>query len=100
MRFITRLKKLVGISIYEYSIQYAQTLTIGQVTALSQRMITKFSPDCRPNRITVGRDFCLVTTQAPCLTGDRLKKISELTLAPDLVEIKEIKLDGNPIWPA
>lgn len=100
MRFITRLKKLVGISIHDYLIIYLNPLTPAQKTSLVQRMIGKFSPDCRPNQIIVSSDTCIVTTQTPCLTAERLKRISELTLAPDSAEIKEIKLDGVKIWPA
>lgn len=99
MKLLTRLKKLIGISICEYTIFYQDQLSIGQITQLSQKMINKFGPTCSPNRISVSRQSCTVTTGSPCLTGNQLKQISDLTLAPSIAEVKSISLDGNQIWP-
>lgn len=99
MRLINKLKKLVGITVYEYTIFYTDELTASQVTQISQSMIRHFSSDCRPNRISVSRQTAIIDFQNPCMTGEQLKKVSDDTLAPNKVLITSITLNGDQIWP-
>lgn len=98
MRLINKLKKLVGISVSEYTILYTNELTIGQVTQISQRMINHFGPNCKPNRISVSRKTATIDFQNACMTAEQLKKVSDDTLAPDQVDITSITLNGSEIW--
>ena len=98
MRLINKLKRLIGISVSEYTIFYTNALTVGEVTQISQRMINHFGPNCRPNRISVSRQTATIDFQNACMTGEQLKKVSDDTLAPDQVEVSRITLDGNQIW--
>ena len=54
MRLINKLKRLVGIDVYEYTIFYTDPLSIGDRTKLANNMINKFYFDCSPNRISCG----------------------------------------------
>lgn len=98
MRLINKLKKLVGISVSEYTIFYTNELTASQVTTIANRMINHFSFSCKPNRISVSRQTATIDFQNACITGEQLKKVSDDTLAPDKVEISRITLDGSEIW--
>ena len=98
MRLINKLKRLIGIDVYEYTIFYTNELTIGQVTQISQRMINHFSFSCKPNRISVSRKTATIDFQNACMTGEQLKKVSDDTLAPNQVDITSITLNGSEIW--
>ena len=98
MRLINKLKRLIGIDVYEYTIFYTNQLTIAEVTQISQTMIRHFGPDCRPNRISVSRQTATIDFQNDCMTGEQLKKVSDDTLSPNKVDITSITLNGNEIW--
>ena len=98
MRLINKLKRLVGIDVYEYTIFYTNPLTIAEVTQLANNMIRYFGSDCRPNRISVSRQTATIDFQNDCMRAEELKKISDDTLSPDKVDITSITLNGNEIW--
>jgi hypothetical protein len=97
-KFINKLKRLVGISISEYTIIYTNPLTMEQKSELINHMITKFVGTCRPNRLTVGQKIVVLDFTNPCLTGDALKIISDNTLSKLPADINSILLDGKEIW--
>ena len=98
MRLINKLKRLVGIDVYEYTIFYTNPLTIAEVTQLSNNMFRRFSSACRPNRISVSRQTATIDFQNACMTAEQLKKVSDDTLAPNQVDITSITLNGSEIW--
>ena len=97
MRLINKLKRLVGIDVYEYTIFYTDPLSIGDRTKLANNMINKFS-GCRPNRISVSQQTATIDFQDGCMTAEQLKKVSDNTLGPKPPEITSITLNGNEIW--
>ncbi len=98
MRLINKLKRLIGISVSEYTIFYTNPLSVADKTKLVNNMIGKFSSACRPNRISVSQQTAIIDFQNPCLTGEQLKNISNNTLGPNPAEVSRITLDGNQIW--
>ena len=98
MRLINKLKRLVGITVYEYTIFYTDPLSMSDRTKLANNMITKFSSTCRPNRISVGQQTATIDFQDGCMTAEQLKKVSDNTLGPKPADITSIKLNGNEIW--
>lgn len=97
MRLINKLKRLVGITVYEYTIFYTDPLSIGDKTKLVNNMINKFS-GCRPNRISVSQQTATIDFQKGCMTAEQLKKVSDNTLGPKPADITSIKLNGNEVW--
>ena len=97
MRLINKLKRLVGIDVYEYTIFYTDPLSISDKTKLVNNMINKFS-GCRPNRISVSQQTATIDFQDGCMTAEQLKKVSENTLGPKPAEITSIILNGNEVW--
>ena len=97
MRLINKLKRLVGIDVYEYTIFYTDPLSISDKTKLVNNMINKFS-GCRPNRISVSQQTATIDFQKGCMTAEQLKKVSDNTLGPKPADITSIKLNGNEIW--
>ena len=98
MRLINKLKRLVGISISEYTIFYTNPLTPSQTMSIVNTMISKFNSNCRPNRIMASRQTATLDFQNPCMSGEQLKKVSDMTLGNNPNEISYITLDGNKIW--
>lgn len=98
MRLINKLKRLIGIDVYEYTIFYTNPLTPSEVTTIANRMINHFGFECRPNRISVSRQTATIDFQNACMTGEQLKKVSDDTLSPNKVEITSITLNGSEIW--
>ena len=98
MRLINKLKRLVGITVYEYTIFYTDPLSISDRTKLANNMITKFYSNCRPNRISVGQQTVTIDFQDGCMTAEQLKKVSDNTLGPKPADITSITLNGNEIW--
>ena len=98
MRLINKLKRLVGMDVYEYTIFYTNPLTIAEVTQLANNMIRHFGFECRPNRISVSRQTATIDFQNACMTGEQLKKVSDDTLGPKPPEITSITLNGNEVW--
>ena len=98
MRLINKLKRLVGITVYEYTIFYTDPLSISDRTKLVNNMITKFYSNCRPNSIMVGQQTATIDFQDGCMTAEQLKKVSDNTLGPKPADITSIKLNGNEIW--
>lgn len=98
MKLINKLKRIIGMLPSEYTIFYTDHLSMSQTTQISQRMINKFSPNCRPNKIIVTSQTTTVELANACLTGEQLKKISDDTLATNPAKISYITLDGNKIW--
>ena len=97
MRLINKLKRLVGITVYEYTIFYTDPLSIGDKTKLVNNMINKFS-GCRPNRISVSQQTATIDFQDGCMTAEQLKKVSDNTLGPKPADITSITLNGNEVW--
>jgi hypothetical protein len=97
MRLINKLKRLVGIDVYEYTIFYTDPLSIGDKTKLANNMINKFS-GCRPNRISVSQQTATIDFQDGCMTAEQLKKVSDNTLGPKPADITSITLNGNEVW--
>jgi hypothetical protein len=97
MRLINKLKKLIGMDVVEYDILYTNQLSPSQRARLANNMIMKFPSNCRPNGIGVGQKTATITMENACLTGEQLKKVSDDTLSPDIVDITSIKLNGDVI---
>ena len=97
MRLINKLKRLVGIDVYEYTIFYTDPLSISDRTKLANNMINKFS-GCRPNRISVSQQTATIDFQDGCMTAEQLKKVSDNTLGPKPADITSITLNGNEVW--
>ena len=98
MRLINKLKRLVGIDVYEYTIFYTDPLSMSDKTKLVNNMITKFYSNCRPNRISVSQQTATIDFQDGCMTAEQLKKVSDNTLGPKPADISSIKLNGNEVW--
>lgn len=83
-----------------YSIKYVNTLTPEQMRVILNNMVNKFSPNCRPNRITTSVSLVAVEFSQPCMSGEAMKTIAEKTLEQNKPnEVLWVKLDGNQIWP-
>ena len=98
MRLINKLKRLVGIDVYEYTIFYTDPLSMSDRTKLANNMIIKFYSNCRPNRISVSQQTATIDFQDGCMTAEQLKKVSDNTLGPKPPEITSITLNGNEVW--
>jgi hypothetical protein len=98
MRLINKLKRLVGIDVYEYTIFYTDPLSMSDRTKLANNMINKFYFDCSPNRISVSQQTATIDFQKGCMTAEQLKKVSDNTLGPKPADITSIKLNGNEVW--
>ena len=98
MRLINKLKRLVGISVSEYTIFYTNPLSISQVTTIANTMINHFNMSCKPNKIMVSRQTATIDFQNACITGEQLKNVSDNTLVNNPAEVNRITLDGNEIW--
>jgi hypothetical protein len=62
-----------------FTITFINPLTAEQKSVLSNRMITNFYPNCRPQSISVGTT-CNVTFPQPCMNDNTLNSIAEKTL--------------------
>ena len=63
-----------------FTIKFANPLTTAQKQALTSRMITKFTSNCRPQSITVGTQMCSTQFGQPCMTEVTIKTITEKCL--------------------
>ena len=90
-----------------FTIKFANPLTTAQKQALTSRMITKFTSNCRPQSITVGTQMCSTQFGQPCMNITTLETITNNTLkdcnCPNpVVEITKnsmrILKDGNVVY--
>lgn len=70
----------VGINEDVFNIYWTQPLTAYQKNLIAMKMISKFSPACRPSSIRVS-DVAQVVFQTPCMTEEQLTNIGNSFMA-------------------
>jgi len=102
--FVNRLLNRNSAEINEYFIVYSNPLSISQTTKIVNTMITKFSPNCRPNSISTAPNstFVKLRFESACMSGEALKNVGEKALdgTPPANPVKSISLNGSQIWPS
>jgi hypothetical protein len=89
------------LTIHRYLVKYQNNLTPSQMTLILNRIIGKFSPDCRPANMTVSASYLNFTFYSTCMSGEGLKNVCESildgTTPPN--KVVSIQLDGSQIYP-
>ena len=102
--FINRLFNRNLSDFNQYFIVYSNPLSSAQTLTIANKMIDKFYPNCRPNRILVSPNSGVVQLQfgSPCMQGETLKNIGEKTIegVGSTNPVKTISLNGSQIWPS
>lgn len=80
-----------------YKIAYYEPLNGSQMGLVLNKMIDQFSPNCRPNSLTVGSSGVILYFSSPCISGERLKDVSLRTISD--ARVRRIYRDGGIIWP-
>lgn len=80
-----------------YKIEYYDPLNGAQIGLVLNKMIVQFSPNCRPNSLTVSSSGTILYFSSPCISGEELKNVSLRTI-PD-ARVRRIYRDGVIIWP-
>jgi hypothetical protein len=102
--FVNRLFNRNSAEMNEYFIVYSNPLSISQMTKVVNTMITKFSPNCRPNNISASPNSAAVRLHfnTACMSGEALKTVGEKTLegTSPANPVKSVSLNGSQIWPS
>lgn len=80
-----------------YKIEYYDPLNGTQIRLVLNTMIGQFSPNCRPNSLTVSSSGTILYFGSPCISGEELKNVSLRTI-PD-ARVRKIYRDGGIVWP-
>ena len=78
-----------------FTMKFADPLTIQQRTTLTSKLINGFSPNCRPQSITVGTALCSVKFGQPCMTEVTIKTITEKCLTDNHCPNSVIEVTKN-----
>ena len=78
-----------------FTMKFADPLTTQQRTTLTSKLINGFSPNCRPQSITVGTALCSVKFGQPCMTEVTIKTITEKCLTDNHCANSVIEVTKN-----
>lgn len=96
-KLIRKVKQILKISNVRCVIEYTDTLSMGQFTALMQNLINKLDWDCKPSHISgrPGSNFIEVDFGKECITEEKLIRASDMVLEgihqPN--QVKSVKID-------
>lgn len=96
-KLIRKVKQILKITNVTCVIEYTDTLSMGQFSALMQNMVNKLDWDCKPSHVSgrPGSNFIEVDFEKECITEEKLIRASDMVLEgihqPN--QVKSVKID-------
>jgi hypothetical protein len=81
-KLIRKVKQILKITNVTCVIEYTDTLSMGQFSALMQNMVNKLDWDCKPSHVSgrPGSNFIEVDFEKACITEEKLIRASDMVL--------------------
>jgi|LakMenEpi03Aug12_release.lakeMendotaPanAssembly.Ray.scaffolds.fasta_scaffold536030_4 hypothetical protein len=81
-KLIRKVKQILKITNVTCVIEYTDTLSMGQFSALMQNMVNKLDWDCKPSHVSgrPGSNFIEVDFEKECITEEKLIRASDMVL--------------------